>query len=94
MGPTLTIAANGHVALDFGDCDSELYPQACATLESQLGFTRRGRTCAGCDEGITPSFFRADVEIFTGWDNWSDCYLLANSDAGDKVLRHVYAQLA
>lgn len=94
MGPTLTIAANGHVALEFSDCDSVLYPQACATLESQQGFTRHGSTSAGLDEGITPSFFRADLEIFTGWDNWSGCYLLANSDAGDAVLRHLYAQLA
>ena len=50
----MSIAANGHVTLDFGDYDSFSYQQACAKLETELGFTRRGGTVAGMDEGESP----------------------------------------
>ena len=93
MNPTMSIAANGHLSLDFGDYDSVLYQQACAKLENELGFIKRGETVAGLDEGVGPSFFRAELEISTGWNNWSGSYLLANSDAGDAILRHLYAEI-
>ena len=89
----MSIAANGYVTLDFGDFDSVPYQQACAKLETELGFARYGDTVAGLDEGVSPSFLRADLEISAGWDNWSGSYLLANSDAGDAILRHLYAEL-
>lgn len=79
--------------LDFSDYDSLPYQQACAKLENELGFVRRGRTVAGIDEGISPSFLRADLEISAGWDNWSGSYLLANSDAGDAILRRLHTEL-
>lgn len=93
MNPSLSIAANGHVTLDFGDYDSVAYQQVCAKLENELGFSRQGRTVAGLDEGINPSFLRAGLEISAGWDNWSGSYLLSNSDAGDAVLRRLHAEL-
>jgi hypothetical protein len=93
MNPTISIAASGHVSLDFGNDDSVLYQQACAKLETELGFIRCGETVAGLDEGVSPSFFRAELEISAGWDNWSGSYLLANSDAGDAILRHLHAEL-
>ena len=93
MNPSLSIAANGHVTLDFGDYDSVPYQQVCAKLENELGFCRHGDTVAGLDEGISPSFLRSELEISAGWDNWSGSYLLANSDAGDAILRRLYAEL-
>ena len=93
MNPSLYIAANGHVVLEFGDYDSLAYQQMCAKLENELGFSRHGPTVAGFDEGVCPSFLRAELEISAGWDNWSGSYLLANSDAGDAVLRSLYADL-
>ncbi|KQV49021.1 hypothetical protein ASC93_13195 [Massilia sp. Root335] len=93
MNPSLSIAANGHLTLDFGDYDSLAYQQVCAKLENELGFDRHGRTVAGLDEGVNPSFVRAELEITAGWDNWSGSYLLANSDAGDAVLRSLYTEL-
>jgi hypothetical protein len=93
MNPSLSIAANGHLTLDFGDYDSVAYQQVCAKLENELGFVRHGRTVAGLDEGVSPSFTRAELEISAGWDNWSGSYLLANSDAGDAILRRLYAEL-
>lgn len=93
MNPSLSIAANGHVTLDFGDYDSVAYQQACAKLENELGFSRQGDSVAGLDEGISPSFLRAKLEISAGWDNWSGSYLLANSDEGDEILRRLYAEL-
>ncbi|MCS0628852.1 hypothetical protein NX786_05855 [Telluria mixta] len=93
MNPSLHIAANGHLNLDFGDYDSVAYQQACAKLENELGFARHGGIVAGLDEGVCPSFLRAELEISAGWDNWSGSYLLANSDAGDAILRRLYAEL-
>lgn len=94
MNPTIFIAANGHVSLDFGDYDSAAYQQACARLENALGFIRHGETAAGLDEGVSPSFLRAELKISSGWDSWSGSYLLANSDAGDAILRQLYAELS
>jgi hypothetical protein len=93
MNPSICIASNGHVALDFGDYDSLSYQKACAKLENEIGFSRHGETVAGLDEGVSPSFLRVEVEISAGWDNWSGSYLLSNSDAGDAILRHLYAEL-
>ncbi|VXB61011.1 hypothetical protein [Massilia sp. 9I] len=93
MNPSLSIAANGHVTLEFGDYDSVAYQQVCGKLENELGFSRQGDTVAGLDEGISPSFLRAELEISSGWDNWSGSYLLANSNAGDEILRLLYAEL-
>lgn len=92
MNPSISIAANGHVSLDFGVYDSVLYQQASAKLENELGFVRHGETVAGLDEGVSPSLLRAGLKIFSGWDNWSGSYLLANSDAGDAILRRLYAE--
>ncbi|AKZ61888.1 hypothetical protein F506_03690 [Herbaspirillum hiltneri N3] len=58
-----------------------------------MGFIRHGDTLIGFDEGINPSFLRADLEISSGWDNWKGSYLLANSDTGDVILRYLYAEL-
>lgn len=93
MNPSLSIAANGHVTLDFGDYDSVAYQQVCTKLEKELGFSRQGGTVAGLDEGISPSFLRAGLEISAGWNNWSGSYLLSNSEAGDAVLRCLHAEL-
>lgn len=93
MNKSLYIAANGHVALDFGDYDSAAYQRACVKLENELGFSRQGDTVAGLDEGISPSFLRAKLEISAGWNNWCGSYLLANSDEGDEILRRLYAEL-
>ena len=93
MNPTISIAASGHVTIDFGAYDSELYQRACATLEVALGFVRQGKTVFGLEQGVEPSFLRDEVEISTGWDNWSGRYLLANSDPGDAILRHLHADL-
>ena len=93
MNPSLSIAANGHVTLDFGEYDSVAYHQVCAKLENELGFSRQGDTVSGLDEGISPSFLRAELEISAGWNDWSGTYLLANSDAGDAILRRLYAEL-
>ena len=79
--------------LDFGDYDSVPYQQVCSKLENEFGFSRHGATVAGFDEGIGPSFLHAELEISTGWDNWSGSYLLSNSDAGDAILRRLYAEL-
>ena len=92
MNSNLFIAANGHVTLDFGDHENVLYQKACAQLE-KLGFTRRGTTLHGLDEGIKPSFFRAELEILTGYDRWSGSYFLATSGEGDVILHHLYADL-
>lgn len=93
MSPSLSVAANGYLTLAFDDYDSVAYQQVCAKLENELGFARHGRTVAGLDEGINPSFICAELEISAGWDNWSGSCLLANSDAGDTVLRRLYAEL-
>lgn len=93
MNPSLSAAANGHLSLDFGDYDSVAYQEVCAKLANELGFARHGRTVAGLDEGVSPSFLRAELEISAGWDNWSGSYLLANSDAGDAILQCFYAEL-
>lgn len=42
MKPSLSIAANGHVTLGFGDYDSVAYQQVCTKLEKELGFSRQG----------------------------------------------------
>ena len=94
MKPSLSIAANGHVMLDFGDSDAVLFEEACAKLENDMGFVRHGRAVVGLDEGIAPSLVRADLQISSGWDNWLGCYLLADSAAGDGVLRQLCAALA
>jgi hypothetical protein len=93
MNPSLSTAANGHLTLDFGDYDSVAYQEVCAKLQNELGFARHGRTVVELDEGVSPSFLRAELEISAGWDNWSGSYLLANSDAGDAILRRLYAEL-
>jgi hypothetical protein len=36
---------------------------------------------------------REELEISTGWDNWSGSYLLSNSSEGDAILRHIFAGL-
>ena len=66
MNPTICIAANGHVALDFGGYDSFSYQQTCAKLDRDLGFIRHGGTVAGLDEGVSPSFLRGEIEISAG----------------------------
>jgi len=93
MNPSLSIAANGHVTLDFGEYDSVAYHQVCAKLENELGFSRQGNTIVGLDEGISPSFLHAELEISARWGNWSGSYLLANSDAGDTILRSLHTEL-
>jgi len=92
INPSMSIAANGHVNLDFGDY-SVPYQQVCARLEIELGFTRHGALVVGLDEGISASFLLAEIEISAEWDNWSGSYLLANSDAGHTILRRLYAEL-
>lgn len=92
MNFNLSIAANGHVMIVFGVYKNVLHQKAYSKLDN-LGFTSRGTTLHGLEEGIEPSFFRAEVEILTGYDNWSGSYLLATSDEGDAILRHMYADL-
>jgi hypothetical protein len=93
MNPSLSIAANGHLTLDFSDYDSVAYQTVCGKLENELGFARHGRTVAGLDEGISPSFICAELEISAGWNNWSGSCLLSSSDAGDAILRRCTANL-
>jgi len=92
--PSIHVAANKHLVIDFNSYDSALYRQACHTLEQTFGFIQNGDTVTGLDEGIGPSFHRADVEISTGWDNWSGNYLLSNSSEGDDILQLLFARLS
>ena len=62
-------------------------------LKKEPGFVSRGQVVAGLDEGIRPSYWRAEIEICTGWDNWTGDYLLSNSSEGDELRRLLIAQL-
>ena len=90
MPLALHTAANGHLSLEFGSYDSELWRTVARHLETELGFHRKGEVVAGFDEGIRQSFECEGVSISAGWDNWSGDYLLANSSEGDELLSKMY----
>jgi len=92
MSIALQRAANGHAMLEFGSHGSALWQRVARHLEHTLGFTRTGATIEAAGEGIVPSFARADVVLAAGWDEWAGDYLLADSAAGDAILRDLARQ--
>ncbi|AVP98647.1 hypothetical protein C7S18_16275 [Ahniella affigens] len=88
--PVLVDAANHHLCLEFGDWPDPFWDQVVGQLESEFGMQREGMAVEGPGERIEPSFVGQGVRLLSGWDCHSGRYLLAESDAGDALLRDVY----
>jgi hypothetical protein len=92
--PLLSRTAQGHLSLDMEDDPGNLWPSLLERLRtlgaSGVDHDHMGSTV---DASIGPHFRLGDVQLKSGWDNWSGYYLMADSAAGDALLQELYAWL-
>ena len=93
MRATLHTAANGHLTINFNDSPPSSWREVSDRLEKEYGFARSGHGVVGLDETILKDFVSRDLTLAAGWDIWSGYYLLSESEAGDRFLTNLYAQI-
>lgn len=47
----------------------------------------------GLDSVYLPLWQGDAINITIGWDNWSGCFVMAHSEAGNELVRHIAAYL-
>lgn len=91
--PVLTVAANGHYFLTFGEYDTPQWQSARQWLARQQ-FTESGELIVSFGEMILPSLVKDKVSITAGADSWSGNYLLAECSTGDRIILDLAAYVA
>ena len=88
--------AEGRLAYEIFEAESDYLKTVHTVLTKQFGFHRKKlwglEMIIGLSEVIY-SYERAGLQLEVGWVCWSGCYLFANQEAGDEVVRAIGAYL-
>jgi len=80
--------AAGRDTYDIDNADPVLLFPICSEIEKKFGFNVPNLPFFGLD-GTYIKLIRNDVEIVLGWDVWSDIFVMAVDDKGDKIVQEI-----
>jgi len=80
--------AAGHDTYDIDNADPVLLFPICSEIEKKFSLKVPNLPFFGLD-GTYIKLIRNDVEIVLGWDVWSDIFVMAVDDKGDKIVQEI-----
>jgi hypothetical protein len=85
-------AANGRQSYEVYRATPDFIYEVASLLRQRYGFSEPKRPVVGLDEVITECS-KDGLKLLLGWDNWSGCYVLADTPEGDEVVNEFGAYL-
>lgn len=80
--------AQGRTSYEIYEAESDFLLQIAAILKARFGFQATSSPLEGLDV-IYWDFVRGEIPITVGWDNWSGCFVFAETEEGDEIVREI-----